>query len=77
MSSPVIEGMYRPIPPSEYLAWQQITGNIVYPHEYDIMFAMDAVYCEEMNKEINARREKWQERKEREAQLNSRGKGRR
>lgn len=58
IASPISDGFYRHIPPSEYLAWQQITGNIVYSWEYDILFAMDAVYCEEMNKEIRARMDK-------------------
>ena len=74
IASSVSDGMYRPIPPSEYLAWQQITGNIVYSWEYDILFSMDSVYCDEMNKEIQARQSIRQERVEREAELNSRRK---
>lgn len=66
------DGQYQPIKPSEYLAWQQITGNIVYPAEYDIMFAMDAVFCDEMNKEIESRQEMWRDRKEREMELKGR-----
>lgn len=68
----VFDGLYRPIPPSEYLAWQQITGKIVYSWEYDILFSMDSTYCDEMNKEIQARQSIRQERAEREAQVNSR-----
>jgi len=50
------EGFIHVIPPSEYLAWSTLTGIIVYPWEYDIMMAMDAVFCDETNKEIeNAR----------------------
>lgn len=72
VASPVFEGFYRRIPPSEYLAWQQLTGNIVYPVEYDILFAMDGVFCDEMNAEIQSRRTIQQERLKKEAELNSR-----
>ena len=72
IASNVSDGFYKPIPPSEYLAWQQLTENIVYPWEYDIMFAMDAVYCDEMNKEIQSRQQARLDRKEREAELNRR-----
>ena len=50
------EGYCRRIPPSEYLAWCKMTRNIVYPLEYDILMAMDAIYCEETNKEITNKR---------------------
>lgn len=43
-----------PIPPSEFRAWREITGNIVYPAEYAILCAMDVAYCDEMNKELAA-----------------------
>jgi hypothetical protein len=72
IASPIREGFYRRIPPSEYLAWQQLTGNIVYPEEYDILFAMDGVFCDEMNAEIQAREAIRQERLEKERELNSR-----
>lgn len=66
-------GRYQPILPSEYVAWSKLTGNIVYSHEYDILFAMDAVFCDEANKEIESRQVIRQEKAQREAELNSRG----
>lgn len=72
IASPMREGFCRRIPPSEYLAWQKITENIVYPEEYDILFAMDAVFCDEMNAEIQSRETIRQERLEKEREMNSR-----
>ena len=66
----VADGVCGPIPPSDWLGWQQITGNIVYPWEYDILAAMDVAFCDEMNKELDARREAHQE----EAQKKTKGK---
>jgi hypothetical protein len=40
------------IPPSEYEPWARLTGNIVYRHEYAILAAMDAAYCDELNNEL-------------------------
>jgi hypothetical protein len=45
-------GLCEPIPPSEFLAWREATGNIVYPSEYAILREMDTAYCDEMNKEL-------------------------
>jgi hypothetical protein len=42
------------IPPSEVLAWINLTGTIIYPSEYDILRAMDHEYCSEINKELRA-----------------------
>jgi len=61
------EGCYHPIPPSEYLAWATLTGIIVYPWEYDIMMAMDAVFCDETNKEIENLRIREREKQQSEA----------
>lgn len=47
------EGVCGAIPPSEFLAWREATDNIVYPHEYAIVAAMDVAYCEAMNTEIS------------------------
>lgn len=49
------------IPPSEYLAWIRLTGNIVYPYEYDIMVDMDKAFCDETNKEFQSIRSKQEE----------------
>lgn len=66
----VVEGVCGPVPPSDWLGWQQITGNIVYPWEYDILAAMDVAFCDEMNKELEAKREAQYE----EAQKRGKGK---
>lgn len=50
------DGVCHPIPPSEWLAWQTLTGEIVYSWEHDILAAMDVAFCEEMNKELEAKR---------------------
>jgi hypothetical protein len=60
----VRDGVCEPIPPSEYEAWQRITGNIVYRHEYAILWAMDAAYCDEMNTELAAYQERLKEKAE-------------
>ena len=52
----VLEGICGPITPANWIAWQQITGNIVYPREYAILAAMDVAFCDEMNKELEANR---------------------
>lgn len=48
--------MCYPIPPSEWVAWQKITANIAYPWEFDILAAMDVAFCDEVNKELDAKR---------------------
>lgn len=52
------DGYYFLIPPSEYLAWSKLTGNLINPTEYDILKAMDEAFCSEVNKEIKAKQEK-------------------
>ena len=47
-----------PIPLIDYKLWAELTGNIVYPWEYDILMGMDEVFCDEMTKELQAREEK-------------------
>lgn len=63
----VLEGVCAPIPPTEWVAWQQITGNIVYSWEFDILAAMDVAFCDETNKELDARRAAQAEEAERNA----------
>jgi len=74
--SRVRDGHCCPLPPSEILAWVQLTGNIVYPSEYAILVAMDAEYCSEVNKEFAAVRGKQEEEQARQIEK-SRGKRRR
>lgn len=54
--SRIIDGSCRRIPPSEWLAWQQMKGDIVHPWEYDILAAMDRAYCAGVDGEIEAGR---------------------
>jgi len=48
----VSDGVCAPIPWTEFLAWANVTGNVVFPSEYVILRAMDATFCEETNKEF-------------------------
>ena len=48
----VVDGGVRHIPPSEFLAWAQMTGRIVYPSEYAILQAMDRAFCTMTGQEI-------------------------
>jgi len=48
-----VDGVCNPIPWSEFLAWSSVSGVVVHPSEYAILRAMDAVFCEEMNKEFS------------------------
>lgn len=72
IASTTFEDVCRPIPPTEYLAWATITGNIVYPEEYDILIAMDLAFCSEANKEILDRRARQADDARREAEANRR-----
>jgi hypothetical protein len=67
------DGYYRLINPSEYLAWFQLTGTLVYPVEYDILTGMDCVYCDEANKELEDIRSQQNEEQKRELEKNQRG----
>lgn len=51
------DGHCGPIHPSEWLAWQKLTGEIVYPWEFEILRVMDVAFCDEVNKELGAKRE--------------------
>lgn len=58
----VSDGVCAPIPPSEFLAWVTLTGNLVRGFEYDILSAMDLAFCDEMNSELKDFREREKER---------------
>ena len=58
------EGYYRQIPMSEYYYWSKLSNSIIRPEEYDILFCMDRVFCEECNKEISSLRLQEQEKLE-------------
>ena len=63
-------GYYYLIPPSEFLAWSKLTKNYLFPFEYEILSAMDKVFCNELNAEINAKRAKEEETRKREMEAN-------
>lgn len=56
--SRVCDGYYRRIPPSEFQAWSNLTKNYITSTEYEILTAMDEMFCREMNMEVEARRGK-------------------
>ena len=58
-------GYYCHISPSDYLAWSKLTGNHLYPEEFDILQALDTVFCKEMNLDINAKRNRDEEERNR------------
>lgn len=41
-----------PIPPSEFLAWRELTENIVHDYEFEMLAAIDRTYCRMMNSEL-------------------------
>lgn len=55
----VLDGAAIPIPPSEFIAWAELTGQVVWPSEYAILRAMDKVFCSETNTLI---KEDWERR---------------
>ena len=67
----VVDWVCNPIPPSEWIAWQTLTGEIVYSWEHRILGAMDVAFCDEMNKELEDKRATYQREVEQ-----KRGKGR-
>lgn len=62
----VTDGICNRILPSEYKAWSDITGQIIYPSEIRILVAMDDAYCQEMDKELKDFRERENERRDNE-----------
>lgn len=61
-------GNYCVIGPSEIFAWSNLTNNLITPIEYDILSSMDMVFCDELNKEIQARHAKEEEKRKQESQ---------
>ena len=45
----------------EFAAWQQVSGNVVYPHEFAILRAMDNAYCEALEGELQYQKVRAQE----------------
>lgn len=50
--SRIVDGACHKVPPSEWLAWQSLTGHVVYSWEFAILAAMDHAYCAAVNEEI-------------------------
>lgn len=65
------------LPPSEIKAWSELTGNDLYPVEYDILVAMDQSYCSETNKEFQNIRSKQEEAQKKQVDEARKRKGRR
>lgn len=59
-------GYYCNIPPSEFLAWSTLKKCDLRSEEYDILKAMDNAFCKELNADINADRQREDERRKRE-----------
>lgn len=68
--SRIRDGVCYLIPLSEMLSWAKISRNIVYSWEYDILMEMDAAFCRETNLELQSKREKEEE--ERQKKLKNR-----
>lgn len=47
-------GYYYNLQPSEIIAWCKLTSTDITGREYDIISAMDNVFCKELNKDKNA-----------------------
>lgn len=54
----ITDGVCHGIPPSEFLAWAQVENVIVLADEYAILRAMDEAFCDEMNIEFEAFRQR-------------------
>jgi hypothetical protein len=74
--SRIQKGVCYLMPPSEIMAWSELTGNIVYSEEYDIISSMDRSYCEETNKEFISMRSKQEEEQKRQVEEARNKKGR-
>lgn len=47
-------GYYYKLLPSEIIAWSKLTGTDISSSEYEIITAMDTVFCNELNKDKKA-----------------------
>lgn len=59
--SRISDGVCKYIPPTEFTAWAQITGRIIFPEEFKVLHEMDVAFSDEVNKELTAFRERRQE----------------
>jgi len=54
----VSDGVCRPTPPSEWLAWKQLTEADFTGVEFALLRKMDSAFCSAMNAEIEERRQR-------------------
>lgn len=50
-----MNGYYYSLPPSEILAWCKLRDLTLTPFEYEVISAMDNSFCNEINKDKNAK----------------------
>jgi len=62
------DGTVIPIAPTEFRAWCESMGLIVYPTEYAILCAMDEAFCRETAEEVKAFQARDADRRARETQ---------
>lgn len=55
------DGVCSLIPLTELYHWSLITGNMVSSLEYEILMSMDSAYVNEVNKELESIRSKYEE----------------
>lgn len=55
------DGVCQLIPPSEWLAWSVLTARDLSFEEYEILHALDVIFCTEINKELASQRNKQSE----------------
>lgn len=72
----VVNGRTQRITWADFSAWQQVSQNIVYPHEFAILRAMDTAYCEALEEELAYQNAKARERAEADAKAKGSGRGR-
>lgn len=63
-----MDGVCFPIPWGEYREWASVTNIEVYEREFAILHAIDLAFCEEMNKELQAFRERTLDRQRQEVE---------
>ncbi len=69
----IADGVCRPIPPTEFLAWSTASGTIVSHVEYAILCAIDETFCKEMNSELSDYRTRQEDERKRQAEAAKRG----
>lgn len=52
------DGVITPIPPSEWAAWLTLTDRELLPDEWEILHAIDVIFCAELNQDYEAVRQR-------------------